>query len=1678
MNGLSLRIVRGGMKKSKNLIGFPPVHIETSFFSETGDNEVFKNFANASHTDEQLAILKQILLGEVNKLTVDDYKFLVAVFLLAEAKHPVKCFITRHITKTECLQQPFSEALANQIKSYSLQTPTLYTGYMDVVTKLSACLENFPAGAASLKVARVELAGYLVQCLNCCIKAVSEQSTLSPTEKNEVFSLCHLTLRLILHIIQKGSEDQKLDFIFEDIRLFIQQLVSHDDVPMDTKSLAGILCLTVYIVDNGPGSWADVLEEPNPDPCFTNLLSSDAGRMCLHSAVVSAIPAAQLADTAVAGTPVAVEVANSLIQIGERNSSDSPFTLGVTRALLNISKMLNPPSHGRLIMEALLPFVWGHLDHYMDSVRHLTADILKNIVRFCKKVHDEGDDQPLDELFGAVSQLDKHRKSYHVSVTLLAAALPQLQPAATLTLETLMKRHAKESSDTVYQQWLPVLQQSREALLAGDGALRDTILPHIRDCEADNSSSADLKSVLMLVSAVRKARVEVEPIGEGLWRGLVGYNVLRRAAVDDVDETRILSLSLIADSPRTTEPFESGELSLLLYHLDHVSHATPSFRQLLQAPLRKFMKRLEDSYKVLKRQKDNDLHIDMYQRFVEDLRSLCYGNLLRGANYSRRSLSLQILKWTEYLDLEGFERTWHEEYLERLLVHLEDSYENNKYLALEILQRCPIEMLQNKVYSVSLDLEDILREASSLKPTNCTSAAYKLELLRRRLPENIFKYQTDKHSASEPVSHALGCILLERLKSQLQVAERSIVRAARDGTMYGLLHCLGQLMKNVDVQAISNCESWRHLIDDIIDTSMSVCAAVACVVNNSSPEGHLPMDSGRVGVGDHGNNGGIVLEDGRPVTAQMVLLCAWRSVKEVSLLLGRTSALQRAATLRRAGAVLRRLLRDTKHRGAFEQAYVGFTLLLERLWRSREPSLHNLPRQWLQQLMDSIAMGDRKDATRRSAGLPFMIQALVTTEVQVEGNPKCFHHCMATLLRLAARERRDADTRVHCLNILRALFRNSALDESVAGYVGQGFVVALNGFEGDTWAERNASTLAFSALVSRAFGAPRPGHGAPRQHMTGRIFFLRYPQLYDVLMDILPASATPQLRPAVFPALVLLSRLWPSALEGSASSLRVCALRPRAALARSAASWLTRRLAADAVLPLVSPALYYTYIESLLSSIQQPTTHNHTHGVLLQLTRLLGAKPDDIPIQNGQALSEKLFAATWVLKQACGEIPDYVIADEFVKVLNMVIWRMPLLITEDLITFTMTTLESLLFNEKSSQITFGREICLSNAMYLLLILYTKDRQQDIPSIICNNVIYRYYDVTLSVLNYLLILHNSLEIECNFQIHIKELRDKNVLENLKKCPKYITTLCKIFEESKYLECIQKSLKVLTLEGNTQKYVVQIKTGINNLTDEIITQKLFELIENEHENLTHIYLECLSTFITEKLKEKAISMESMLDVVRVIFAHSTPNNAEYVREVVVKFLEENFVQLIEIKDGWSWSDQDKFEYSATLWCGVVALLEDAEAALRSRACALLRRRRLLPPAGRDLRGTIQGDKDEGALLVVFALLDFQSEVCMTDEISDECRVFDQNERHNVILEETIWSYHSAQRLRQIYSENTLINVLNICDNPTYRQTIDKLCNTNVTMFKKIANGGEIKKTAALNPKIELFIEQLKK
>ena len=156
-------------------------------------------------------------------------------------------------------------------------------------------------------------------------------------------------------------------------------------------------------------------------------------------------------------------------------------------------------------------------------------------------------------------------------------------------------------------------------------------------------------------------------------------------------------------------------------------------------------------------------------------------------------------------------------------------------------------------------------------------------------------------------------------------------------------------------------------------------------MNNSSPEGHLPMD-----IESSTLSSTVPESSATTVTPQMVLVCSWRTVKEVSLLFGYLSAkspitndkselgLLAEEQLIEIGEHLVTLLFETKHRGAFEQAHVGFGQLCTRLWRLSHETLNKLPKVWLHHLLlavSGLSPGNAKlCATRRSAGVPFMVQ--------------------------------------------------------------------------------------------------------------------------------------------------------------------------------------------------------------------------------------------------------------------------------------------------------------------------------------------------------------------------------------------------------------------------------------------------------------------------------------------------------------------------------------------------------------------------------------------------------------------------------------------------------------------------------------------------------------------------------
>jgi hypothetical protein len=64
-----------------------------------------------------------------------------------------------------------------------------------------------------------------------------------------------------------------------------------------------------------------------------------------------------------------------------------------------------------------------------------------------------------------------------------------------------------------------------------------------------------------------------------------------------------------------------------------------------------------------------------------------------------------------------------------------------------------------------------------------------------------------------------------------------------------------------------------------------------------------------------------------------------------------------------------------------------------------------------------------------------------------------------------------AACRVHSLNVLRALFRCSALEDSVAPYVGPGLIVALQGFDNHSWMVTHSLLLRYIVLSTHCLPA-------------------------------------------------------------------------------------------------------------------------------------------------------------------------------------------------------------------------------------------------------------------------------------------------------------------------------------------------------------------------------------------------------------------------------------------------------------------------------------------------------------------------------------------------------------------------------------------------------------------------------
>ncbi|KAM6221231.1 tRNA (32-2'-O)-methyltransferase regulator THADA isoform 2-T2 [Rhynchocyon petersi] len=892
--------------------------------------------------------------------------------------------------------------------------------------------------------------------------------------------------------------------------------------------------------------------------------------------------------------------------------------------------------------------------------------------------------------------------------------------------------------DQLHETWIsPLLLILCEGNLNQKSYVIDYYLPKLLNCSPQSLSymvkilqtSADAKigschnrgALGALMACLRTARAHGHlQSATDTWQSLVSSARIKQGLIHQHHQVRIDSLGLLCESNRSTELVSTEEMELIQFFITYnLNNQSPGVRQQICSLLKKLFCRIQESSQVLYKLERNvsrhELEIKLprqhpsvclqeYKNFMSSICSTLFEALFPGSSYPTRFSALTILD--SIVDVfpvpEGKIQTVYQlshdvdtGRFQKLLECFTSTFEEVKSLAFDLLMKLTKTVVpfqdsekQQGLFQAALEL------STSTKPHDCVTASYLLNFLiwRDALPSSLLGcLQTQQATCRDADKSAsvverntlmvLKC-LLKNLEAEVAQAEKSLLQAAVSFPMYGRVHCITGALQKLPLNSLQLVSEWRLVVEKLLSLSYRLSAVVSPVIQSSSPEGLIPMDTDSESAdrlqmilneiqprdsNDYFSQAKIVKEhdsfhmedlnaalpntdtsveikgkEGKTchVTAQMVLVCCWRSMKEVALLLGTlcqllpmksvpepSDGLLTVEQVKDIGEYFKEHLLQSRHRGAFELAYTGFVKLTGILTRCPNVTLQKLPEQWLRSVLEDIKCSDPSSklcATRRSAGIPFYIQALLASEPK-KGKMDLLKITMKELISLAGPTGDSQSTvpQVHALNILRALFRDTHLGESIIPYVTDGAKAAILGFTSPIWAVRNSSTLLFSTLITRIFGVKRAKDELSKKNrLTGREFFSRFPELYPFLLKQLEVVAntvdsdTGELNrhPNMFLLLLVLGRLYPSPMDGTSSALSMAPFIPFIMRCGHSPVYRSREMAARALVPFVMVDQIPNTIKTLLARLPNCTDHyfrqNHIHGTLLQVFHLLQAFSD------------------------------------------------------------------------------------------------------------------------------------------------------------------------------------------------------------------------------------------------------------------------------------------------------------------------------------------------------------------------------------------------------------------------------------------------------------------------------------
>lgn len=948
-----------------------------------------------------------------------------------------------------------------------------------LVSSLIGCFDNFPEATAAINLCFPQLLNSLHQFIDIFMKQLQNKNDLSPARRSEVFIDLHNSIRVVVGGVQQFHDSITDTTLLEPIlsQCWIELLDNsvYADSPVDTKINASILKVNY-------DRYGDIFAPRD------NILNQFGNGNLLKS--TSVLPKEIYYGIAVINTTVEKDffnpnffpalkvIVDRLISVGNEFTMDSCLIMAVTRALVQCTKKLlsvlrkvpleraDDEIYLQEAVKECLAFVWINVHHAVDCVRYLSKDLLKNILRL-------GQEHP--NIFGnVVNETINMAKSISTSETLVCLLLdylcqvftteyvlseiPNIQQRILTNLfsdacwaicyEQLMSKNSEINLDKWCLRWIQPLMQVDGQKWKNDfdrlKIIRNLFERALKTRpEAAEYILADanisIEIYLFVLWIMRKSgRKRYAPEN---YRASGDSKVIY-AKVQPSDEIRILAFRILIEGHKVSSVFPVEDLNeILAFFRFNCNVQNPAMRQQINTTMKKAMVRLECGYAAAKRTptEESSILFSVYETFLRDLIAFCVDwCLFDGANFGRRTTGLTTLLYA----VETWQKILPENktiYTDKLWIKLQktlsDSYVNNKDVASDILLLC-WKFYPEKT-NIIYTLDDLKKFVTTFRPYDVMTAAH--FLVFSTFSKIYFQNYYDALIWCETI-----------LDDGLAVAKKSLLQTARYNALYGLILSIRQLLKRIDFSRITDPKeitNWRSFFERLIPKCKELTDVAAPVVNSSAPEGHLPNDLNDIShylaiPNDDSIAGGSRIK----VTAQMILLCAWRTVREAALLLGEIALRIPVLTLSNPNGFItveqllqisghfQMLLVETKHRGAFEQSFLGFSNLCLRLWRSHEPQLHSYPSKLVEKIAkiisgESIAIESADTeidvkklcATRRSAGIPFMVQAIVTTESQVCSS-SALHFCMTTFLNIAKTGPVE-ESRTHSLNILRALFK-------------------------------------------------------------------------------------------------------------------------------------------------------------------------------------------------------------------------------------------------------------------------------------------------------------------------------------------------------------------------------------------------------------------------------------------------------------------------------------------------------------------------------------------------------------------------------------------------------------------------------------------------------------------------------